>query len=228
MLTLAMREPTKDELLSAEPKLFDTDSLKFTGLRGDKARHLGRAELHAAIQALPPAPTEEGTLNLMVTRGSKGQRNLPEEVVLTRKGGMPNDRWASQNRYGLEYQLATTRSDFARLVANGQPLELHGDNLYLTLDISSQNLPAGSLLRLGEALLRVTPQAHNGCKKWVQRFGLDAMKLNLAPEYRRLHLRGIYLCVVEDGRVRKGDKAVVLERRCPAVNDPPIARLADA
>jgi MOSC domain-containing protein YiiM len=145
----------------------------------------------------------------MVARGPNGERSLPGQVVLTPEGGMPADRWASQDRYGPEYQLATIRADIARLVANGQPLELHGDNLYLHLDLSERNLPAGSLLRLGDALLRVTHQAHNGCKKWVQRFGLDAMQLNLAPAYRQLHLRGIYLEVIEAGRVHLGDPVVV-------------------
>jgi MOSC domain-containing protein YiiM len=125
---------------------------------------------------------------------------------------MPGDRWAVEKRYGPEFQLATTRADFARLIANGQRLELHGDNLYLTLDLSSENLPAGSLLRLGQALVQVTPQAHNGCKKWVQRFGLDAMQLNLAPTHRHLHLRGIYLRVVEAGPVSVGDTVVVASR----------------
>ncbi len=67
-------------------------------------------------------------------------------------------------------------------------------------------------MRLGQALLRVTPQAHNGCKKWVQRFGLAPMQMNLDPAYRQVHLRGIYLQVVEAGRVRPGDAAVVVER----------------
>jgi hypothetical protein len=207
-----MMEPTKEQLLEMKAERFDSDSLRFQGLRGDLQRHLGRAELEAAIATLPPAPLDQGTVDLLVARGPAGERQLPSEVVLTVDGGMPGDRWVTEGRYGPDHQLATARSDFARLVANGQPLELHGDNIFLYLDLSSDNLPPGSLLRLGSALLRVTPVAHNGCKKWVQRFGLSPMQLNLSPEYRRLHLRGIYLQVVEDGRVRVSDPVKVVER----------------
>jgi MOSC domain-containing protein YiiM len=131
---------------------------------------------------------------------------------------MPGDRWALEDKYGPAYQLATTRADFARVIANGQPLPLHGDNLYVQLDLSANNLPPGSLCRLGEAVLRVTPQPHNGCKKWVQRFGLAAMHLNLDPGYRELRLRGIYFQVVEAGRVRLGDNLVVLERAVAGID----------
>src|SRR5688500_14435481 len=207
-----MRSVTTKELGKATPGSIDTDALVFSGLRGDRSRHLSRSALEAALAQLPEPPKDAGTLELMVARGPNGERELPDRVVLTPEQGMPGDRWASDTRYGPEYQLATTRADIARLIANGQPLELHGDNLYLHLDLSAHNLPTGSRLRLGEALLRVTHQAHNGCKKWVQRFGLDAMQLNLAAAYRQLHLRGIYLEVIEAGRVRVGDPVVVESR----------------
>jgi hypothetical protein len=205
-------EPTKAELLAAKPESIDTEALAFVGMRGDRRRHLSRAELEAALDRLPPAPRDEGRVELLVARGPKGERTIHEEAWLTQHAGMPGDRWFGQDRYGPEYQLATMRADFARVIGNGQPLELHGDNLFLDLDLSAENLPRGSLLRLGQALLRVTPQAHNGCKKWVQRFGLAPMQMNLDPAHRQRHLRGIYLQVVEDGRARRGDRAVVLER----------------
>jgi MOSC domain-containing protein YiiM len=205
-------EPTKEELQVAEPGSFDTETLTFEGKRGKKARHLTRVELEAAIARLEPAPRDQGRVALLVARGPNGERTLHSEALLTEDAGMPGDRWVSQDKYGPEYQLATMRADFARVIANGQPLELHGDNLFLELDLSSENLPTGSLVRLGQALLRVTPQAHNGCKKWVQRFGLAPMQMNLDPVHRHVHLRGIYLQVVEAGHVRPGDAAVVLER----------------
>ena len=204
-------EPTKAELAVASPRSVDTDALKFVGLRGDSRRHLDRAALEAALPRLQ-APRDTGTVELLVARGPGGERQLPAEVWLTASGGMPGDRWASQTKYGPDYQLATTRADYARLIANGQPLELHGDNLYLQLDLSTQNLPTGSLLGIGTALLQVSPVAHDGCKKWVQRFGLAPMQMNLEPAYRPLHLRGIYLRVASEGTVRVGDPIRVIRR----------------
>lgn len=203
---------TTADLLAAKPGSVDTEHLEFLGLRGDATRHLDRQTLLTRLQALPPAPRDRGTVDLIVARGDCGERALPRSARLTEESGLPSDRWHRETRYGPEYQLATTRTDFSRVVANGQPLELHGDNLFLTLDLSKENLPTGSLVRMGQALLTVTPMAHNGCKKWVQRFGLDAMQLNMAPEFAGIHLRGIYLRVVEDGEVVVGD-AVVVERR---------------
>jgi hypothetical protein len=205
-------QPTLAELAIAAPGSVDTEVLSFSGLRGDRGRHLDRALLEAGLAQLAAPPRDRGTLGLMVARGPAGERSLPSEARLTRDGGMPGDRWASEDRYGPEYQLATMNLGVARLVANGQPLELHGDNLYLDLDVSVENLPIGARVRIGSALLEVTPQAHNGCKKWVQRFGLDAMQLNLAAAYRSRRLRGFYLRVVETGTARVGDDVVVVSR----------------
>lgn len=205
-------EPSKQELLRTDPRRFDTDSLRFEGLRGDSACHLGRRALEEGLLGLPAAPRDEGTVELMVARGPEGQRALLEEALLTVEGGMPGDRWADDDRYGPAYQLATTRADVARLIANGQPLQLHGDNLYLNLDLSTDNLPEGTIVKLGDATLRVTEQAHNGCKKWAQRFGLDAMQLNLDAAFRAMRIRGMYFRVVENGRVRVGDAVRVIQR----------------
>jgi hypothetical protein len=209
---VAALELTTEELLATPAGSLDTDRLGFTGHRGDASRHLDRAALEAALAVLPAAPRDRGTLDLMVARGAGGERHLPETASLTVLGGMPGDRWASDECYGPDYQLATARTDFARTVANGQPLELHGDNLFVSLDLSDANLPPGSLLQIGEPVLRVTPVPHNGCKKWVQRFGLPAMQLNMALARQGEHLRGIYLEVVEPGKARLGDAVVVVER----------------
>ncbi len=89
-----------------------------------------------------------------------------------------------------------------------------GDNLLIDLDLSSENLPTGSRLRLGGALLEVTPKPHNGCLKFKQRFGGDALRLTAIPRYHDLHLRGIYMKVVEAGDVAVGDPIEIVARGC--------------
>jgi len=205
-------QPTKAQLLEEVASDFDTTTLSFDGLRGDAARHLSPRELEQRLADLPPAPKDRGTVDRLVARTAGFGRILHERVTLTVAGGMPGDRFAEQTRYGPEAQLATMNTAFARVIANGQPLELHGDNLFVSLDLSDDNLPAGSRLRVGEALLEVTPKAHNGCKKWAQRFGLAPMRLNMAKHFRARHLRGIYLRVIEDGACAVGDAVVVVSR----------------
>ncbi|MEN0061409.1 MAG: MOSC domain-containing protein [Myxococcota bacterium] len=207
-----MGNPTKAELISAPPGSVDTQALRFEGLRGDPSRHLDRAELLRRLDALPAAPRDEGTLDRLLARGPDGSRKPLNSAMLTVEGGLPGDRWADSPKYGPDYQLATIRTDYARVVANGQDLALHGDNLFVSLDLSADNLPIGSQLALGDARLEVTPVAHNGCKKWVQRFGLAAMQLHLEAAMRPRNLRGIYLRVVVEGEVKVGDGVRVLRR----------------
>jgi MOSC domain-containing protein YiiM len=100
----------------------------------------------------------------------------------------------------------------AELIANGQPLELFGDNLFLDLDLSKDNLPPGAQLRIGGATLVVTPKAHNGCKKFLARFGEDALRFVSDPADRPRNLRGIYLRVIAPGDIQVGDRVEVLAR----------------
>ena len=91
-------------------------------------------------------------------------------------------------------------------------LTVFGDILFLALDLSVENLPTGSRLRLGRALLEVTVKPHNGCRKFAARFGHDALRLVANPQLRHRNLRGIYLCVVEAGEVAVGDAVAVVSR----------------
>ena len=178
---------------------------------GDASRHLARADLERGFRALSP-PTDVGTLTLIVARGDDGHRETPERAVLTPEGGVPGDAWLRDSPEKLDAQITMMRSDVARLLANGQLLSLFGDNLLVDLDLSVANLPAGSRLRLGRALLEVTPEPHTGCVKFRQRFGGNALRLTADRRFRDLRLRGIYVKVVEQGEVALGDSISVLTR----------------
>ena len=79
------------------------------------------------------------------------------------------------------------------------------DQLFIDLDLSGANLPPGTLLRIGSAVIEVTNQPHTGCQKFTSRFGPDAMKFVNSDLGRELHLRGINARVVRPGAIRTGD-----------------------
>jgi MOSC domain-containing protein YiiM len=82
---------------------------------------------------------------------------------------------------------------------------LAGDQLFIDMDLSAENLPPGTRLALGSAMIEVTDQPHTGCKKFMERFGLDAMKFVNSPVGKQLHLRGINAKVVQPGLIQVGD-----------------------
>ena len=160
----------------------------------------------------PPPPADEGHLDLIVTRGPDHTRETHARVVLSPERGVPGDAWFQKQPERLETQIAVMRSDVAKLLANGQGLTLFGDNLLVDLDLSRTNLPSGSRLRIGEAELVVTPEPHDGCLQFRQRFGGDALRLTADKRFRNQRLRGIYLRVIADGAVAVGDAVRVLSR----------------
>jgi MOSC domain-containing protein YiiM len=140
------------------------------------------------------------------------RRIAHERAHLTVAGGMPQDGWARAKTPKPEKQLTSMQGAVAELLANGQALSLFGDNLFFDLDLSARNLPTGSRLRAGDALLEVTPEPHDGCSKFKARFGSDALRLVARKSTRDLNLRGIYLTVLEDGDVAPGDTIQVTRR----------------
>ena len=148
--------------------------------------------------------SEHARLRLIVSRRADGVRETWDRVQLSPEAGVPGDRWGRRSRRDPEAQLTVMRWDVAELIANGQPLTLFGDNLFVDLDISATNLPVGSRLRVGEALVVVSPKPHDGCIKFKGRFGQDALRFVSAKPTRPQNLRGVYWTVIEPGEIRGG------------------------
>jgi hypothetical protein len=182
------------------------------GPEGDAERHLPLAQLEAALCALAPAPREAGRLALIVRRHPDGARETLAQARLSPDEGVPGDGWSRRPPRKPEAQLAVMQRDVAELIANGQPLTLFGDNLFVELDLSAANLPAGTRLRVGEALVEMTYEPHNGCVKFKGRFGQGALQAVQAKETRSRNLRGVYWRVLTPGLARVGDPVVVLAR----------------
>jgi len=178
---------------------------------GDPAFFRTFEELERRLNALC-TPKNNGAVTLLMSRREGGRRELLKSTWLEIDAGMPGDAWGRNAKRKLEAQLAAMQTDVAELIANGQPLELSGDNLYLALDLSNENLPAGSRIRIGGVLLEVTPMPHNGCKKFRARFGDEAHRFVCDAGLRHRNLRGIYFRVVEAGEVKVGDLVKVVSR----------------
>jgi len=179
---------------------------------GDAAFHLTLAHLERELAALPTAPRDVGRVALIVRKNVGWRRETPNRAHFTPQDGLPGDAWGRSRHPDPEAQLTVMQIDVATLIANGQPLTLFGDNLLLDLDLSSGNLPVGTRLEVGEAILEVTPKPHNGCKKFNARFGSDALQLTAKPDLRHRNLRGIYMRIVAAGEIAAGDNVRVLMR----------------
>lgn len=151
---------------------------------------------------------------MIVCRRSPGVHLSLERVQLSVEEGVVGDEW--KRRAGkIDAQITVIRRDVSELISNNQPLTLSGDNLVVDMDISAENLPAGTRLRVGEAIVEMTPLPHNGCKKFAARFGQDACRFVQAPATRHLNLRGIHWKVIQPGTVSVGDAIEVLSRPNP-------------
>lgn len=190
----------------SQPIVIDSESV------GDPGQFRALTELEERFSALPEAAHDLGRVILIVSRTAGGRRETPHRVRLGFDTGVPGDSWGSRAERKAEAQIAVMQRDVAELIANGQPLALFGDNLFLDLDLSARNLPTGSRLRIGDALLEVTPKPHTGCHKFRARFGADALRFVNMAELRHRNLRGIYLRVVDDGEIAVGDTVQVITR----------------
>ena len=187
---------------------------------GAQDRFLSLSTLEEGLSNLPSAGEDNGHVALLMRRGADGRREILDRAELKPDTGVPGDKWSRSERRNPGMQIAVMQTDIAELIANGQPLTLFGDCLILDLDLSTTNLPVGSRGRVGNALLEVTPEPHNGCLKFRARFGADALRFVSMKQLRHRNLRGIYMRVVEGGEVAINDAAIVRSRATLLPTDP--------
>lgn len=171
-------------------------------------------DLESALDHLRAAPAETGRLALVVRRPEHAVREVLDEGVLDEAQGLVGDNWLSratshavaEGRH-LDAMVTVMSVRMVELLADtvaGQVLA--GDQLYVDLDLSHDNLPAGTRITIGEdAVLEVTAKPHAGCRKFLARYGADAVAFVNSDEGTRLRLRGLNARVVRGGVVRPGD-----------------------
>jgi hypothetical protein len=180
----------------------------------DGIRHLTTTELEAGLDGVRQSPSDRGTLRLISRRPAIGARERLHEGKLDTVEGLVGDNWSTRGQQqdppreaNIEAQLTLMNSRSADLVAAGDEArwDQAGDQLYVDFDLSEENAPAGTRLSIGEAVVEVTEEPHPGCKKFVERFGMDAMLFVNSDVGRQLHLRGINTKVVQSGTIRVDD-----------------------
>jgi hypothetical protein len=184
--------------------------------------HRTTDELQQAVDEVRASPRDDGVLAMIVRRPAPGAREVLEEGLLDPVDGLVGDSWSTRGSSrtddgrahpGMQVTLMNVRA--AGLVAvDPARRPLAGDQLYVDLDLSGRNLPAGTRLTIGSAVVEITAEPHRGCAKFAERFGRDAVRFVNSPVGRELNLRGVNARVLDGGRIAVGD--VVRKVREPA------------
>ena len=176
-------------------------------------KYASKEMLEAGMEYINQSPKDNGMLKMIVRRPRVDERDVIDEGELSLTEGLIGDNWKMRSSRHTPDGSANPESQVT--VMNARAIELlaqqtefwslAGDQLYIDLDLSDENLPPGTRLAIGSAILEVSAQPHTGCKKFSERFGVEAMKFVNSPEGKRLHLRGINTRVVGGGSIRAGD-----------------------
>ena len=171
--------------------------------------HLTKEQLEAGLDIIFQSPKNEGALALIVRRPVSEQREVLATATLDIIEGLVGDNWRARGCSATDdgsahpdMQLNIMNARVINLVAQTKERwPLAGDQLYVDLDLSDENLPPGTRLAIGDAIIEVTAEPHTGCKKFVARFGLEAMKFVNSGLGKKINLRGINAKVIQSGQI---------------------------
>lgn len=192
-------------------------NLKRTRLSSVPIKHLTQPELEAGLDYIRQAPKDNGILQLIVRRPRTLEREVLQEGQLDPACGLIGDNWLTRDGDkspdpATQLNIMSVRA-VALVAHDPERWQLAGDQLFIDQDLSGDNLPPGTQFTLGTAIIEVSAEPHTGCKKFVERFGMEAMKFVNSPVGRALNLRGINARVVQAGVIRVGDVARIVARR---------------
>jgi len=182
------------------------------------SQHLSLSEIEANLNHLGASPQDNGTVALIVCRPAEGERTILETAKIDLEKGVVGDNWQARGsrhtedgRAHPDMQIAIMNSRVIHALTNDQSRwSLAGDQLFLDLDFSEENLPVGQRLQIGTAILEVSPVPHNGCAKFTERFGSDATKFVNSIEGRQQRRRGVNTRIVQAGIISTGDRVTKL------------------
>ena len=176
-------------------------------------QHVAMETLVAGLDEVRRSPAEVGVLEMIVRRPQTETREVLDAGELDVTEGLVGDNWkrrgSSQTADGSAHpdmQITATNSRLMALVAGEKSdWPLAGDQLYINFDLSAENVPPGTQLSIGEAVIQITEPPHTGCKKYAARFGRAALEFISTPTGKQLQLRGVNAKVIRPGIIRVGD-----------------------
>lgn len=175
--------------------------------------HIAAEELERGLDDILKSPRDDGVVRMIVRRPVVDERKVLREGELSVEEGLIGDSWRTRVGRGTlapehrDVQITIMNARVIALVAGSEDRwPLAGDQLYVDLDLGKDNLPPGSRLRLGTAVLEVTDVPHLGCRKFAARYGMDAAKFVNSRRGKQLNFRGVNAKVVEAGVVRVEDR----------------------
>jgi MOSC domain-containing protein YiiM len=169
------------------------------------------------FKSLPESPTDVGKVCGLVIRPREGERETPNSIELSVEGGIAGDRWISDKHSRPTNQISMINVHLLRAVVDGQAerMPLSGDNLQVDLNLTEENLPPGTLLNIGSAVLVVTDDPHRPCKQFIERFGLTNTKRVSRADRIGRRGRGVLCRVLQGGLITTED--VIFVKRTNAV-----------
>lgn len=181
----------------------------------NEATHFSADQLEQGIDHILASPKDDGELQLIVRRPDVDERETPQQARLDIEQGLVGDNWLARGSRHMpdgvadpEMQLNIMNARVVDRVAGSQDRwPLAGDQLFVDMDLSGENLPPGTQMALGDAIVEITEPPHTGCKKFAARFGVDAVVFVNGGRGKTLNFRGICAKVVKSGDISVGDIA---------------------
>lgn len=181
--------------------------------------HMTLEQIHDRLTELGASPQDKGVVAMIVRRPDMGEREVLERAELDLVQGLVGDNWLTRGSSRTEDGKANPGAQIT--IMNSRTVEaltterlrwpLAGDQLFLDLDLSEDNLPTGQRIAIGTAVLEISEVPHTGCGKFTERFGSDATKLVNSREGRANRRRGLNARVVQPGTICLGDVVTKIE-----------------
>lgn len=170
--------------------------------------------LSAGLDEIRRSPADDGVVEMIVRRPAEDERDVLAEALLSIEDGLVGDTWRTRGSSKTpdgsadpQAQVTLMNSRAAALIAGERDRwALAGDQLYVDLNLSAQNLPPGTRLAIGSAIIEVSAKPHRGCSKFSARFGVDALKFVNTEPGTSMNLRGVNCRVIQPGVVSAGDR----------------------